>query len=267
MSDYNVLGLDHFASIEDVKKAYRKLALKYHPDKNKQNTNDFHKIKTAYENIINGHTDNQKLLNINFNNIIFAFYQLYNYSQTLFNKNINITVKVTLEDIYYYNLKKITINVKRQNINTNIDLYISLLMYKEIYIFEETGDDFPFTIKGKKRNDIIIKIDIIEDPNVKHADIINKYDIYIDKTLDLYQYLYEKTLDIEFFKEKIKVNYLKTDKCVILPNMGLPYINSNNDIVRGNLFVYLDVTNIPKNENYESNLELKNMIYTTFSLK
>jgi DnaJ like chaperone protein len=58
-SDYKILGLDETASDEDVKKAYRKMAVTYHPDKvahmgeeyQKGAKEKFQAVQDAYENI------------------------------------------------------------------------------------------------------------------------------------------------------------------------------------------------------------------------
>lgn len=46
---YNILGLNNNASDEEIKKAFRKLALKTHPDKNNGDDTEFKKINNAYE--------------------------------------------------------------------------------------------------------------------------------------------------------------------------------------------------------------------------
>jgi len=56
---YDTLGIPMNASPEEVKKAYRKLALKYHPDRNngKEAEENFKKINEAYSNIVNPKQD------------------------------------------------------------------------------------------------------------------------------------------------------------------------------------------------------------------
>ncbi|WP_028123402.1 J domain-containing protein [Epilithonimonas tenax] len=53
---YYFLGIPQNASAEDIKKAYRKLSLKYHPDKNENDdyfSDRFKEVKEAYETLTN----------------------------------------------------------------------------------------------------------------------------------------------------------------------------------------------------------------------
>ena len=66
MNYYNILEISHNSSIEEIKKARNKLALKWHPDRNRNNityaTEKMKQINQAYEIL-----SQQKLSNVNYN--------------------------------------------------------------------------------------------------------------------------------------------------------------------------------------------------------
>lgn len=93
---YEILGLNHSASEEDIKKAYKKLALQYHPDKcNDVGANEkFLEIQKAYEELTS-ESANEHTQEI----------------EKIYAKNIFYECKITLRDVYLQNIKKF--NIKR----------------------------------------------------------------------------------------------------------------------------------------------------------
>jgi DnaJ-class molecular chaperone len=71
-SYYKILGIEENASQDEVKKAYRKLSLIHHPDKNKNSLDSvakFHKINEAYETLSD--PEKRKMYDLSNNNPLF----------------------------------------------------------------------------------------------------------------------------------------------------------------------------------------------------
>jgi curved DNA-binding protein CbpA len=66
LSPYEILGITFKASLEEVKKAYKKLALQYHPDKNPGNEEEaaekFKEINKAFVEICNNEENKETFL-------------------------------------------------------------------------------------------------------------------------------------------------------------------------------------------------------------
>lgn len=84
MDEYDVLGIDKGSTIDEIKKAYKKLATTYHPDRYYGDDTKFKQINEAYNSII------QKKTNIHDNKSI----------NTISMPDITETITITLEQIF-----------------------------------------------------------------------------------------------------------------------------------------------------------------------
>lgn len=316
MNLYEILGLDNTCSDKDIKKAYRDLAKKFHPDKNKSpdSVEKFKDINMAYEILSDKHkrqqydimssteqfefydaiknffnkiepsskyyidtivnffyNDEKEFKNdinsFNFVNIISKMnerlkttniLEIGNFIQSIDAKNtytdinhteikhvddnnIILSIDCTLEDRYMNKYKKI---VYKTNNNEDI-VYVPL--YEDYIIFDNKGN-----YHSQGRGELHISIKTIDHQKYK---IINDNDLVMFLNVSLYEYLYGVDINIIHLDGK-NIN-LKVDTCLdIIPifkfdNLGLPYveekdneINMNDDIKRGQLFVYIQIDNL-----------------------
>lgn len=249
LDPYITLGLNKDAPEDEIKKAYKKLALKYHPDKNGGDDVMFKKVNEAYQILIdpvkrklhdmkNETVDYDALTK--FATSLFAIIQeklqekLVSKSQSQTSSSskgtetthvhaLKIKMPVDMEDLYNGSIKKVIVKVKRL---TEIDgvrkleyiripLYISLLNYEMEYTFRGAGDDS--IDNNVPRGDIIVTLDIICDLNRKLRidDLFSRFDLQLEQPMTLYEFYYGIDRDIVFLNGevlKIKCNPLEIFK-------------------------------------------------------
>ena len=87
MNLYEILELEQSASLEDIKKNYKRLAKKYHPDRNDdpEAVGKFHQISSAYE-ILSDDKSRKEYLMLNSDNK-----NLFNdFLKNIFNNTLNV---------------------------------------------------------------------------------------------------------------------------------------------------------------------------------
>lgn len=219
---YEILGLSSNATEKEIKKAYKKLSLQYHPDKNDTHEakETYKNIRQAYEVLMNPQSQSDMGRPDIIGEDIEDLFQFMNQFTNLHVPPKEIHVKVHLKDIYYQKPTYIHVNHKK----------IKLITYL-----------FHYTIK--QLNLRIHIHDIIGKDNIKRMG----YDIEVVYPIE-YEKLYENhTMKIPLFDDTIEyewkkeyVNKIRTNekKYIVIPGKGLPKDGLCKQ--RGNLYVILN---------------------------
>lgn len=271
MDDYQKLGLNKGASIDDIKRAYKKLALRFHPDKNPDldSCKEFISITESYKKLLNDDEINEDIdITFYLNMYIDMIKNLYTYitdENNIFNKKffnkkqktkIQKTVKeivinfnVSVKDIYTNALKKLTIKLLRKDndklIKKKEDFYISLLNYKNEYRFIEKGDE---DLSGNK-GDIRILVNIVKDEYY-----IDGCDVIYILNISYYEYLYGIKKEIYYLNDKlleIEHNFYGELGEKMYLNMGIKYYDKKTETFKfGNLIIRFKLDMKIKNSDY-----------------
>lgn len=133
---YKILGLDQSATDDDIKKAYRKLAMEYHPDKNGGDDIRFKEIVSAHESIKDESKraqwaqqhSNFRFANSPFNEQFFEefsngqrfsdmFNNRYGWAQNGKGQDTKTQLQITLDEAYFGTKREIRLGVKSISVN------------------------------------------------------------------------------------------------------------------------------------------------------
>lgn len=160
---YDILGVNKNASQDDIKKAYRNLSKKYHPDRNGGDDSKFKEINEAYDTL----GDDVKRKNYDNPNPFGNFHGFgenkggfswswNSYGTRPMPQNIEVHIEISLTEAYYGCNKSVRVGTK----NFNVDIPKGVTTGKVIVYSGQGGKGFDPLTGQEKCGDLYVKINV-----------------------------------------------------------------------------------------------------------
>jgi curved DNA-binding protein len=241
---YDILGVEKGASQEDIKKAYRKLAVQYHPDKNpddKQAEEKFKAVSEAYE-VLGDEAKRTKYDNIGYGNrydpsfdfikdTMFsqgwsqAFNDIYGSNGVKKGPDVIVQVTLTMKEAYTGTSKDITVSGKTYKINIKKGVESNQKLR-----IRGLGHPHPFNSTLNKGDLIIIPTVLMDERFIRRG-----ADLFIDIPVHIYTILAGGSIEVPTPEGSLmQAISPMTTGTIAIPNCGMPYYDSER---KGNLMV------------------------------
>lgn len=247
---YEVLGVSRNASDEEIKRAYRRLALQYHPDKNGGDDTMFKRISEAYQILSDpakrAEYDGKQTQT---NDVFVKLFNIFLRSFTSHTsqkpaaepapqppKETKVPIYVSLADLYFGKLKKIAVRIKIGGEWVSKSVLISLLNYKLHYVFLGDGDE---------GGDLVLLLNVLPDVSGISIDqIVSAYDLYLERDISLYEFYYGCEFEFQHVSGemlKIKKTFEDHSMNMVLKEKGLP--KYDGEMKRGDFYIFFRLVN------------------------
>jgi len=252
MDPYNILGVDKSSSQDDIKKAYRSLAKKHHPDKNNGDDVKFKEIADAYERIgdPSSRKDYDQASNFqNFNgfdgrvNMSDVFDQVFGNAfgsnkQSTKGDNLRLDLHLSFDEAYSGTSKQFAVNGK----DLKVDFKPGLKTGMKLRI---SGKGQPHQYNSTLPNgDLIVHIHVMFRPEW----ILQGDDIWLELNLPWYDITIGTKIAVDTPEGKIYINVPKNSypgKTLRIRDRGYPIYGTEN---KGALLCKLNATYSDLNE-------------------
>ena len=157
---YDVLGVDKNASQDEIKKAFRNLSKKYHPDKNGGDDSKFKEINEAYDTLGDEakrrQYDNPNPFGGGFGGFSNGFTWAWNHNSRPMPQNIEVHIEISLTEAYYGCNKNVRVGSK----NFNIDIPKGVTTGKVIVYAGYGGKGYDPLTGQEKCGDMYVKVNV-----------------------------------------------------------------------------------------------------------